>query len=850
MNTILQFVSRFGTIGDMPEDSPKEKLRHKFLVIMAILMSFWGLIWGSLASCFDLYFQALIPFGCILLSAINLFSFYFYKDFSKTRFFQMIISLLLPFFFQWSLGGFVSSGAVMLWGTLAVAGSLIFGDRKSSIQWLFSYLILTILSGILDSYFAGMKFEVSSSINTLFFVFNITIVSSIVLGLTIYLQIEGDTVQRKIDQAEAFLNEVMQSTEEGIMVFKSIRSGSKIVDFEWLYTNAAAERLSQRSHTYLLGKKYLSEMPDKEEYGLFDEYELVVESGNPIKLERLFRSENIYKWFHISAVKFGDGFIVSFSDITKIKENEFAVNANAERLKTITENAPDIIVELDRNGNILFISRVFAGSKIEDVIGQSYLNYVPSESKLVLFESLQRVFDTGTLQTNEMNAFDASGKFVWFSSSLSPVFVNGKVESVILIARDITNQKRIEQELINAREQAEAGNRSKSEFLASMSHEIRTPLNAVIGFSDLLIRTNLNETQSHYLGIVNQSANSLLDLLSDILDFSKIEAGKLELSNEPVNLLELAQQCSDMIRFKVLETGINIILSLPPNIPHLIYSDPVRLRQILINLLGNAVKFTKEGEIEIKLELLSLKENDAEILFSVRDTGIGISKENQKKIFEAFSQADSSTTRKYGGTGLGLTISNNLLALMDSGLELESEYGKGSRFFFKVKVKLAELAGSQKEVNDLTQKEALPLETSDGNSRVTSRDSGSVKFLIVDDVETNLLLARTLLELFLPTAMVCEATNGKLAIEQFLKEKPDIILMDMQMPEMNGYDATIMIRKLETEKRVLIFALTAGIEKEEIEKCFAAGVDDYLSKPIIKEKLEETLNKWLGIIKT
>ena len=416
----------------------------------------------------------------------------------------------------------------MLWATLAIIGSLTFGDKRSSIEWLIIYILMTILSGFIE--FVMYSQQVSIVIrwtSVIFFVINIVIVSSIVFGLTIYLQNQQEIANRQIEETDLFLREVMSNTDEAIMVFTSVRYNLEIVDFKWIYTNKSGEIFLKKSHDSLLGKSLLGEMPINRDLGLFEKYKEVVETGNPLKIDQEFQFESFKIWLHISAVKFNDGFIVTFSDITKNKKNEIAIVENSERLKTITQNAPDTIIELNQDGEILFINRLFPDHNVKNVIGQSYVNWIPLDQQKILIDCLETVFSKGELQNYEIYELGRGGEIRWYSSNLSPVKVNGIVKSAILVARDITEKKIIEQQLISAREQAEAGNRAKSEFLASMSHEIRTPLNGIIGFTDLLMKTELNKMQTEYMNIVNISANSLLDLLNDILDFSKIESQEL-----------------------------------------------------------------------------------------------------------------------------------------------------------------------------------------------------------------------------------------------------------------------------------------------------------------------------------
>lgn len=306
---------------------------------------------------------------------------------------------------------------------------------------------------------------------------------------------------------------------------------------------------------------------------------------------------------------------------------------------------------------------------------------------------LQKTIQTGTLLNEEAEIVTEKANSIWIKFTAYSEFENSICKRIYGTFQDITEKKIAERDLIHAKNQAEAANRVKSEFIASISHEIRTPLNSVIGFTDLLMNTELNDCQFHYAKTANYSAQILIELVNDVLDFSKIESGKIKLNSERMNIYELVEQSVEVIRYKAKEKGINIELDIDKNIPQFIQSDPIRLRQIMLNLLSNAIKFTHHGKIEVKIILISWlypsREiiSDANICISVADTGIGISQEDQERIFEAFSQVDTSSNRLNGGTGLGLTITNKLLALMGTKLELESKIGKGSNFHFTLKVK-------------------------------------------------------------------------------------------------------------------------------------------------------------------
>ncbi|MCH6198513.1 ATP-binding protein [Aquiflexum sp. LQ15W] len=422
-----------------------------------------------------------------------------------------------------------------------------------------------------------------------------------------------------------------------------------------------------------------------------------------------------------------------------------------------------------------------------------------------------------------------------------------EAETALLIsfADSISNaieRKNMERNLIKSMEAANEASIAKSEFLANMSHEIRTPLNGVIGFSDLLMKTNLDENQRGFLQSILQSGTLLLDLINDILDFSKIEAGKLELSPEWVNIKDLVSDTLKIIQPIASEKNLKLNLNLDENLPKSVFVDSTRIKQVLINLLSNAAKFTHQGHIELGVTIDGQISADGvmPIVFSVEDTGIGISKEKERTIFEAFAQEDNSTTRKYGGTGLGLSICSKLLDLMQSKLELQTSLGKGSKFYFKLDLSVSEETVKPKN------EEKMNGSSQPATSKKENISSSAFKILLVDDNPVNMLLAKAIVKKLLPTSIISEAYNGLEALEEYKKQVPDLIFMDIQMPEMSGYEATKEIRKIETDVRTPIVALTAGTVKGEYQRCLEAGMDDYLSKPVLVSDISGMIEKHLG----
>jgi len=522
-------------------------------------------------------------------------------------------------------------------------------------------------------------------------------------------------------------------------------------------------------------------------------------------------------------------------DITDRKRAEEELQNKSGLITSLLHCIPDLIFFKDVEGIYLGCNPAFAsfmGLLIEEIIGKTDYDLSPRDIADAFRENDRKMLEKMAPRKNEEWVTYPDGKKVLLETLKTP-YKNpeGKLMGILGISRDITERKKAEEELRQAKERAEAASRAKSEFLANMSHEIRTPMNSILGMTELLLETPLGEEQHSFAETVLKSGESLLEILNDILDFSKIEAGKMELHLKDFNLSALLEDIAVVTRKNAERKGLLFSTSLSSEVPLFLRGDPGRLRQILMNLTSNATKFTPQGEVHMGVSLKHQDEGSAEIRFSVKDTGIGIPPEKMESLFEKFSQVDASSTRRYGGTGLGLAISRQLVEIMEGSMGAKSQPEKGSEFWFIIPLE-KQPPGSCRDELDYSREAPLP------------RFEGTFQVLLVEDNEINRKVALRMLANMGVGAHA--ATNGKKALAAVKQHHYDLVLMDCQMPVMDGYDATREIRALGGDAGALpIVAMTAHAMQGDREKCLEAGMDDYITKPISRTSLGKVLERWL-----
>ncbi len=515
-----------------------------------------------------------------------------------------------------------------------------------------------------------------------------------------------------------------------------------------------------------------------------------------------------------------------------------ALDSRKGELASLFESAPIGYFVLNKEGSILDVNLYGANLLQSDrkfLLQKPFIVFVPRENHGQFSDHLQRVFDEARLQSYEIPIMDRRGRRLWgrFETRLQ-ITKDGSPRCFMAVI-DVTERKRVEDDLILAREDAVQASRAKSLFLANMSHEIRTPLNAVLAMSELTLETLLDDEQREWLSVIQNSARELTRIIDDVLDFSRIETNRLKVDNEPFDLFDILGATDALFRPRATEKQIDFQIDTPEGMHRWYVGDQYRIRQIIYNLVSNALKFTDRGEVVFSVRSQPISEYLHELTFTVRDTGIGIKQTLRETIFDCFQQGDISYSKQYQGTGLGLSISRRLAKLMSGQLYFTSAEGQGSTFYFTVPLHLETDPSDAEETPPAPQ--ALP---KDSDTRAAS--SGRV--LVAEDNSINVLVLRTVLER--AGYSVLTAATGREALGHLAEEPFDLVLMDISMPDIDGMEATRMIRAGEvanTDPCVPIIAITAHAMQGDREQFLAAGMNDYLAKPFSKRAMLDLVNR-------
>ena len=647
-------------------------------------------------------------------------------------------------------------------------------------------------------------------------------------------------IQRALHASEERHRFVVENLSEGIII-------TDLYD-KITFANKRMEELTGYSKEELKGKITYELLVNKEDAAIVKQK--IEERKKGISQDYVI--EHIHKsgakWLgriKASPYKNNKGKIIgtmgAVTDITSQQLAEIRVRESEQMLRKVIDTSLDAVINIDEKGDVVEWSeqatKIFGWTRAEAIGNNMGDLIVPPQHREAHARGMKHFLNTGegpVLNNRiEITAIDKTEREFPIELSISPLKIEGKHYFSGFI-RDITDRKKNEQDLISAKQDAEQAQLAEQQFLANMSHEIRTPMNAVIGMTHLLYETNPTEDQKEYLDSLRFSADSLMGIISNILDLSKIEANELEFEQRTFNLLELLKSLQQTFQFKVREKPISVVLEMDPKIENHLIGDSVRLTQILTNLLGNASKFTRKGTIGVKTKMLAATGGQYIIQFQVHDTGIGIDTDNIDKIFENFKQADVKITRKFGGTGLGLTIVKQLVELQGGSIEVQSQKDKGSTFTVVIPFKDSGILQSE-------------ISLKDDREHNISEILKTTKLLIVEDNPMNQKLIVKIMELWECPYQI--ASSGFEALEKTAQHQFDIILMDIHMPEMDGCETTIKIRadKTNLNQNTPIIALTAAALLEEKNRALDSGMDDFLTKPFSPKQLQKRLGNFLNI---
>jgi len=668
------------------------------------------------------------------------------------------------------------------------------------------------------------------------------------IGQNVKIQFAGKTAYRtnvvarditKIKESELrlfrerlLLRTIIDNIPENIYV-KNLQS-QKI-----LANKAEYEYVGAKTEAEILGKSDLELYPYESARLSMEEDALVFGGERILDVETLnTRKDGSICWFLISKVPLRDenqniiGLVGISIDITESKLAREEIVRKEKLYRLVSENSRDVVSLHKLDGTFEYISPAcleLHGYSPEEIVGKLGTHFMhPDDAKKTIEqvpELLAKMNRNEVLEPMQFRVATKHRGLVWVENVIKSIYTNGELSGFQSTVRDISARKLYEAALQEAKEKAEAATKAKSQFLSMMSHEIRTPINGILGLTNLMLGENPREDQLQRLNLLKFSGENLLTIINDVLDFSKAEAGKITLETISFNLHEVADNVTKVLALKAEEKGIDLKLKLDTSLPRYVAGDPVRLGQVLTNLVNNAIKFTESGSVVVEINSLQKQQHTHTIRFSIIDTGIGIPTDKINSIFESFTQANSDTTRKYGGTGLGLAITKNLVELMGGAMQVESKMGEGSRFSFQIILKEAFV-------------EAQSVSSS------TNESKQSLRILLVDDNLVNLEVASGFLKRW--GHSITRAGNGTEAVEKIKSKKFDLVLMDLQMPEMDGFQATANIRQLGDDyfKNIPIIALTASTSTEVQSKVLENKMNGYLSKPFKPEDFKTTINQY------
>ncbi len=673
-----------------------------------------------------------------------------------------------------------------------------------------------------------------------------------------YLLIGTDNTARKQAEEALLKAGALQSAIFNSANFSSIATDAKGVIQIF---NVGAERMLGYTAAEVMNKITPAEISDPQEV-IARAKALSVELGTPITpgFEALvFKAargiEDIYELTYfrkdgsrfpavvsVTALRDADNDIIGYlligTDNTARKLIEAEQKKLDQRLRdqqfytrSLIESNIDALMTTDPSGIISDVNKqmeALTGCTRDELIGAPFKGFFTDPERAEA--GIKQVLSERKVTDYELTARARNGKETVVSYNATTFYDRDRtLQGVFAAARDVTERKRVEMELRQAKAVAESASQTKSDFLASMSHEIRTPINAIIGIADLLAKTPLSPEQNNYVQVFRRAGDNLLHLINDILDLSKVEASQLELERTGFSLSDLLEKVREMVAVRAQEKGLSLVFEIAPQVPGNFIGDPTRLRQVLLNLVGNAIKFTESGEVALRVTPDADSAVPGALRFAISDTGIGIADEKLGAVFERFTQADSSTTRRYGGSGLGLTISKRLVELMGGRIWVESGVGRGSVFSFAVPLEIW---------TGTTRRAAVPVGTG------PAEPLPALSILLVEDSPDNRFITVAFLQE--TPYRVDIAENGAIACEKFIAGNYDLVLMDRQMPVMDGLTATRAIREWEAANQrppTPIIALTASALRGDREKCMAAGCTAYLTKPIKQEVLLQAIKE-------